>query len=176
VSALYGVMAEVAGAMALVAAAREARDAGWQGVEAYSPFPIEGLAEILERSPTRLPLFVLLGGIGGGLGGYFLQWYSAVVSYPINVGGRPLNSWPEFIPVTFETTVLVAAFTAVIAMLAGNGLPRLRHPVFGARDFDLATRNRFFLCLRGDAPDFDARHARGFLDSLKPLRVIEVPA
>ena len=174
-SALYGVMAELADEKALVAAAQEAREAGWARVEAYSPFPVEGLAEILEPHASRLPLFVLLGGILGGLGGYFLQWYSAVISYPVNVGGRPLNSWPEFIPVTFETTVLFAALAAVFSMIVGNGLPRLRHPLFDAPHFDLATRNRFFLCLRGDAPGFDTKRARGFLDSLKPLRVIEVP-
>ena len=175
-SALYGVMAELTDEKALLAAAREARDAGWEGIEAYSPFPVEGLAETLEPRASRLPLFVFLGGLLGGAGGYFLQWYSAVVSYPINVGGRPLNSWPEFIPVTFEMTVLFAALAAVIAMIVGNGLPRLRHPLFDAPHFDLATRNRFFLCLRGDAPRFDEKRARRFLKSLEPLRVIEVPA
>ncbi|HST00078.1 MAG TPA: DUF3341 domain-containing protein [Usitatibacter sp.] len=175
-SALYGVMAELTDEKALLAAAREARDAGWEGVEAYSPFPVEGLADALEPRASRLPLFVLLGGILGGAGGYFLQWYSAVISYPINVGGRPLNSWPEFIPVTFEMTVLFAALAAVIAMIVGNGLPRLRHPLFDAPHFDLATRNRFFLCLRGDAPRFDEKCARRFLKSLDPLRVIEVAA
>jgi hypothetical protein len=176
VSALYGVMAELADEKALLAAAREARDAGWSGVEAYSPFPVEGLAETLAPRASRLPFFVLLFGIFGGAAGYFLQWYTAVISYPINVGGRPLHSWPEFIPVTFETTVLFAALAAVIGMIAGNGLPRLRHPLFDAPHFDLATRNRFFLCLRGDAPRFDEERARGFLESLRPIRVIEVAA
>ena len=174
-SALYGVMAELADDKALVAAAREARDAGWEGVEAYSPFPVEGLADILAPRGSRLPLFVLLGGIFGAVAGYFLQWYTAVISYPINVGGRPLNSWPEFIPVTFEMTVLFAALAAVVAMIVGNGLPRLRHPLFDAPHFDLATRNRFFLCLRGDAPRFDEKRAHRFLESLRPMRVIEVP-
>jgi len=176
VSALYGVMAELADEKALLAAAREAREAGWDRVEAYSPFPVEGLAEILEPRASRLPFFVLLFGILGGAGGYFLQWYSAVVAYPINAGGRPLHSWPEFIPVAFETTVLLAALAAVVGMIAGNGLPRLRHPLFDAPHFDLATRNRFFLCLRGDASHFDEERARGFLEALKPMRVIEVPA
>lgn len=175
-SAPYGVMAELADEKALLEAARAARDAGWQGIEAYSPFPVEGLAETLAARASRIPLFVLLGGIVGGAGGYFLQWYSAVISYPVNVGGRPLNSWPEFIPVTFEMTVLFAALAAVVSMIAGNGLPRLRHPLFDAPHFDLATRNRFFLCLRSDAPGFDGNRVRGFLASLHPLRVIEVPA
>jgi len=111
----------------------------------------------------------------GGAGGFFLQWYAAVVDYPINVGGRPTNSWPAFIPITFEMTVLFAALTAVVSMLVANGLPRLRHPVFNATDFGLATRNRFFLCLRADAPKFDATQARRFLERLEPLKIVEVP-
>lgn len=171
---LWGLMAEFPSADALLAAARRARAAGYRRIEAYSPFPVEGLAEAIDFGKTRVPLATLVGGILGGLGGFFLQWYSAVISYPENIGGRPLNSWPEFIPVTFETTVLFAAFTAVIAMLAGNGLPRLRHPVFGARDFDLATRNRFFLCLGATDPRFDARQTRRFLEDLEPMKVVEV--
>jgi hypothetical protein len=173
-SALHALMAEFASADALLAAAKRAREAGYRRIEAYSPFPIEGLAEAIDFRETRVPLYTLIGGIVGGVGGFFLQWYTAVIDYPVNIGGRPLNSWPEFIPVTFETTVLVAAFTAVIAMLAGNGLPRLRHPVFGARDFDLATRNRFFLCLGADDARFDAVSARRFLEGLKPMKVVEV--
>jgi len=175
-SALYGVMAELADERALLAAAREARDAGWGGIEAYSPFPVEGLAETLQPVASRLPLYVLLGGLLGGASGYFLQWYTAVISYPINVGGRPLHSWPEFIPVTFEMTVLFAALAAVVSMIVGNGLPRLRHPLFDAPHFDLATRNRFFLCLRSDTPSFDEKRARSFLESLRPIRVMDVPA
>jgi hypothetical protein len=172
----YGMMAELASADALVAAARRAREAGYRRIEAYSPFPVEGLAEALDFGPSRVPLATLLGGIAGGVGGYFLQWYSAVVSYPLNIGGRPAHSWPEFIPVTFETTILCAAVTAVVAMLAGNGLPRLRHPVFEVPHFDLATRNRFFLCLLARDPRYDAESARSFLEGLEPIRIAEVPA
>ena len=175
-SALYGVMAELGDERALVAGAERARAAGFERIEAYAPFPVEGLAEAVGFTRSRLPLLVLLGGIVGGLGGYFLQWYSAVVSYPINVGGRPLHSWPLFIPVTFETTVLGAALVAVVAMLLGNGLPRLRHPLFDVPHFDLATRNRFFLCLRASGAGFDAAAAHRFLDTLEPLRVSEVAA
>lgn len=171
----YGMMAEFATADELVAAARRARAAGYRHAEAYAPFHVEGLAEALGFERNRVALFTFLGGLGGGLGGYFLQWYSAVVDYPLNIAGRPFNSWPMFVPVTFEMTVLGAAFAAVLAMLIGSGLPRLRHPVFGARDFDLATRNRFFLCLPSDDPAYDAQQAARLLDELHPLRRLEVP-
>jgi Protein of unknown function (DUF3341) len=168
---LYGVMAEFASAEALLAAVRQAREAGHASVEAYSPFPIDGLAEATGFRRNWVPAIVLAGGLAGGIGGYFMQWYSAVVSYPINSGGKPPHSWPEFIPVTFELTVLVAALAGVIAMLALNGLPQLYHPVFNVREFDLASRNRFFLCLRADEP----HAAREFLRILRPLGVWDVP-
>jgi hypothetical protein len=168
-------MAEFASADRLMEAARHARESGHEGLEAYSPFPVEGLDEAVGFAGSRVPLATLIGGLLGGAGGFFLQWYAAVVDYPINIGGRPLNSWPAFIPVTFEMTVLGAALTAVVAMLVGNGLPRLRHPVFNAREFELATRNRFFLCLRADAAGFDPVQARRFLENLGPLSIVEVP-
>jgi hypothetical protein len=171
----YGLMAELATADALLEAAKRSRAAGYGRIEAYSPFPVEGLSEAIGFEKNRVPLLVLLGGIAGGAGGYFMQWYSAVVSYPINVGGRPLHSWPSFIPATFELTVLGAALAAVLGMLFLNGLPRLVHPVFNAPDFDLATRNRFFLCLCAEGAGFDAQAARRFLEGLQPLRVVEVP-
>ena len=172
---IYGLMAEFASADKLVAAARHARESGHARVEAYSPFPVEGLDEAVGFPGSRVPLATLIGGVAGGAGGFFLQWYAAVIDYPINIGGRPLNSWPAFIPITFEMTVLFAALTAVVAMIVANGLPRLRHPVFNAREFDHATRNRFFLCLRADAPRFDAAQARHFLERLEPLKIVEVP-
>ena len=134
-----------------------------------------GLAEVLGFRRSRVPLVTLLGGIAGGVTGFAMQWYSAVISYPLNIGGRPLNSWPAFIPPTFELTVLFAALSAFLGMLFLNGLPALVHPVFNAKDFDLATRNRFFLCLRTDDPRFEDADARRFLESLEPLRVVEVP-
>jgi hypothetical protein len=172
---LYGLMAEFKGADALKDAARRARDAGYGQVEAYSPFPVEGLDDAVGFRGSRVPLATLIGGFVGGAGGFFLQWYAAVIDYPINIGGRPTNSWPAFIPVTFEMTVLFAALTAVITMIVANGLPRLRHPVFNAPEFELSTRNRFFLCLRADARQFDVQHARRFLEDLDPVRVVEVP-
>jgi hypothetical protein len=168
-------MAEFATADALLAAARRARDEGYRRAEAYSPFPVEGLPEALGVTRDRVPAATFIGALAGGAGGYFMQWYSAVIDYPIDVGGRPLHSWPMFVPVTFELAVLGGALAALLAMLAGCGLPRLRHPVFGAADFDLASRNRFFLCLRADDPAFEPDEARRLLDAMQPLRQVEVP-
>jgi hypothetical protein len=173
---VYGLMAEFRTPEALLAAVRKAREAGYRRVEAYSPFPVEGLAEATGMKRNWVPPIVLAGGLAGGLGGYFMQWYSAVVSYPINSGGRPPHSWPVFIPVTFELTVLVAAIAGVVGMLFLNGLPRLTHPVFNVPEFDLASRNRFFLCLRSGEPKFAPDTTRRFLEDLQPLRVWEVPA
>src|SRR5438477_10469856 len=164
-------MAEFASAEVLLGATRKARDAGYAGIEAYSPFPIEGLAEATGFRRNWIPAIVLGGGLAGGIGGYFMQWYSAVVSYPMNSGGKPLHSWPEFIPVTFELTILVAALAGVLGMFALNGLPRLHHPLFNVAQFELASRNRFFLCLRGA----DTEAAREFLRALRPLGVWDVP-
>lgn len=171
---LWGLMAEFATADALVAAARAAHTAGYRHAEAYAPFAVDGLPEAVGFSHCRVPLATFIGGLLGGLGGYFLQWYSAVVNYPVNIGGRPFNSWPMFMPVTFEMVVLGAAFAAVGAFLVGSGLPRLSHPVLDAPDFDLAMRNRFFLVLRSDDPAFERQRAKALLDSLQPLRVAQV--
>lgn len=171
----YGTMAEFGSAEALLDAVRRTRAAGYRRIEAYSPLPVEGLSEAIGFHGNRVPLITLLGGIAGGVGGYVMQWYSAVLSYPINVGGRPLHSWPSFIPATFELTVLGAALAAVLGMLILNGLPQLYHPVFNAPDFDFATRNRFFLCVRSDDPRFDPGALHGLLETLKPLRIVEVP-
>ena len=173
---LYGLMAEFATPEKLVEAVREAREAGYTRVEAYSPFPVDGLAEATGMKKNWVPPIVLAGGLAGGIGGYFMQWYSAVISYPINSGGKPPHSWPEFIPVTFELTVLCAAIAGVIGMLALNGLPKLYHPVFNVRQFELASRNRFFLCLRSGEPKFALESAREFLRELKPLGLWDVPA
>ena len=173
---LYGLMAEFATAEKLSEATRKAREAGYRRVEAYAPFPVEGLAEATGMKRNWVAPIVLAGGVAGGIGGFVMQWYSAVISYPINSGGKPTNSWPEFIPVTFELTVLVAAIAGVIGMLLLNGLPKLYHPVFNVRQFDLASRNRFFLCLRSGEPKFAPDTARDFLRELKPLGLWDVPA
>ena len=166
----YGYLAEFKTAEALLDAARRAREAGYANVEAYAPFPVEGLADAVGFKRNYVPAIVLAGGLVGGIGGYFMQWYSAVISYPINSGGKPLHSWPEFIPVTFETTVLCAAVIGFLGLLFLNGLPRLHHPLFDVPEFDLASRNRFFLCLS------HTDKTKTFLETLEPMGIWEVPA
>jgi hypothetical protein len=171
----YGIVAEFATAAELVRASAAARDAGYKKLDAYSPFPIEGLTEALGHRITLLPLVVLLGGLFGGLGGYLLQWYTSTSSYPINVGGRPFHSAPMFIPVTFECTVLGAALAAVFGMLGLNGLPMPYHPLFHIERFAHATSDRFFLCIRAIDPKFDLAGTRQFLQGLGAYEVTEVP-
>jgi Protein of unknown function (DUF3341) len=171
---LYGLVAEFATPDALLEATRCARHAGYQYIEAYTPFPVEGLAEALDFHRTSLPLVVLLGGIAGGLGSYFFQYWLNVMHYPLNVGGRPLHSWPAFIPVTFEMTILIAALAAVLGMLALNGLPMPYHPLFNVPRFVLVTRDRFFLCIEARDPKFDRTETRRFLEGVAAYEVVEV--
>jgi hypothetical protein len=144
-------------------------------MDAFTPFPVEGLAKNLGRKKSIVPLMVLLAGISGGLGGYFMEWYAATVSYPINIGGRPLNTWPAFIPIAFELTILSGALAAIITMLALNKLPEPYHPVFNVAQFKRASTDKFFLCIEADDPQFDFELTRQFLESLNPLLVAEVP-
>jgi hypothetical protein len=171
---IYGLMAEFEHAPALVDAARRAHREGYRRMDAYSPVPIEELHDAMHMHDERLPKMVLIGGILGGLGGYALQYYTMVISYPINVGGRPLHSWPAFIPVTFEMTILAASITAVLGMLALNGLPQPFHPVFNVPRFALASRNRFFLCIEARDPKFDLHATRKFMESLGAREVTTV--
>ncbi len=171
---LHGIMAEFEKPGQLLHAARAAYGAGYRKMDAYSPYAVEGVAEAIGFHRTRVPLIVLLGGICGALTAYGMQWYSAVLDYRLNVGGRPPHSWPAFVPITFELTVLFAAIAGVIGMLALNGLPKPYHPVFNAPEFKLASQTRFFLCIEAGDPQFDAEKVRAFLETLAPEKVMEV--
>jgi hypothetical protein len=171
---LYGLMAEFDGPTELVAAARETYEAGYRRIDGYSPFPIEDLFHAIGDHTTKMPLVVLIGGIIGGFTGYFMQYYLEVIDYPINVGGRPFHSWPSFIPITFEMTILCAALAGVFGMLALNGLPQPYHPVFNVPRFELASRDRFFLVIEARDPKFKLNDTRNFLQSLGAREVSDV--
>lgn len=171
---IHGLMAEFDRPTALVAAAEKARLAGFRNMDAYTPIPIEELEEALGLKRTRLPMLVFLGGLLGGIGGYSLEYLSSTMWYPMNVGSRPFHSWPQFIPVTFETTVLGAALTAFIGMWALNRLPQPYHPVFNVPEFARASSDRFFLCIEATDPRFDRDGTRHFLEGLNPVGVSEV--
>lgn len=167
-------MAEFANPESVLGAAQRAFAAGYRHMDAYTPFPVDGLAEAIGFRRTGLPLIVLLGGIAGGLGGYALQYWVSVLAYPLNIGGRPLHSWPAFVVVTFELTILVAALAAVLGMLALNGLPKPYHPVFNVPRFALASEDRFFLCIEATDPQFEPEQTRRFLEECHADQVSEV--
>ena len=171
---IYGLMAEFDNPTSLVNAARVAREKGYRKLDAYSPFPIEELSEALHLHKNKLPLIVLLGGIVGGTLGYLLQYYVTVVYFPINIAGRPLHSWPAYIIITFEMTILFASLTAVLGLLGLCGLPQPYHPAFNVPRFAMATRDRFFLCIESTDPLFDHDQTAAFLKSLDPKEVSEV--
>ena len=170
----YGLLAEFAQAQQLLAAARAACVAGYRGVEAYAPFHVEGLAETLPPTRETMPDLGLAGGLAGGSAGFGLQYWSWVIDYPLNLGGRAHLAWPTFMLVTFEMAVLGAALFLLFGLLIASRLPRLHHPVFDAPDFERVTQDRFFLCIRASDPGFDPAAARQFLERLGPLRVSEV--
>ncbi len=172
----FGVMAEFDNPTDLVSAVRATREKGYRKIDAYSPFPIEDLSSALNLHRNKLPLIVLVGGLLGLATGYLLQYYVTVIQFPINVGGRPLHSWPAYIVITFELTILFAAISAVMGMLALCGLPMPYHPVFNAPRFALASRNRFFLCIESRDPLYEATRTADFLRSLEPKEVFEVEA
>jgi hypothetical protein len=172
---LYGVIAEFASPSDLTAAAIAARDAGYTAMDAFSPFPIHDLHKAVGMKSTGMSALVLGGGIIGGLSGFFMCWYANVISYPLNIGGKPYNSWPAWIPITFECTILLASFAAVFGMLALNGLPMPYHPLFNVRRFDQASRDKFFLVIQTRDPKFELDQVWKFLETLHPREVIDVP-
>jgi hypothetical protein len=173
--AIYGLMAEYEDASVLAAATRQAREAGYRKLEAYTPFPVHEVIDAIGIKRTWVPTLVLIGGLVGLVGGYLLQYWTQVIDYPLNVGGRPLHSWPLFIPVTFETTILLAAFAAVFGMLAMNGLPMPYHPVFNVPRFALASRDRFFLVIEAEDDKFDYAEVRDFMATSGAREVFDVP-
>ena len=171
---IYGLMAEFENPTALAAAVRQVRAKGYRKVEAYSPFAIEEVNEALGLHHNRLPLLVLCGGIVGGLAGYFMQYYIAVLAYPLNIAGRPLHSWPAFIIITFELTVLFAALSTVLGLLGLCGLPMPYHPVFNVPRFALATREKFFLLIEKKDPQFEYEKTKSFMETLDAQEVFDV--
>lgn len=172
---IFGLMAEFDSPETVVKAAEAAYEQGYRELDAYSPVPVNGLAEALGFTRNWVALIILTFGILGGVGGFFMQWFSASIHYPIIVAGRPYNSWPSFMPVTFELTVLLSAFAAVIGMLGLNGLPRPNHPVFNAPNFDRASQDKFFLSVQANDPLYDPVKTREFLQQQNPVAVSEVP-
>lgn len=172
---LYGLLAEFEQGGELVAGAHQAYAAGYRLMNGYTPIPVHGLTEALGQKPSRLPLLALAGGILGGITAFSMLYYASVISYPINIGGRPLNSWPQFMPVVFELTVLGASFAAFFGSMILNGLPQPYHPLFNVPNFKLASQNRFFLSIETDDPQFHLTETRQFLESLPAEHVFEVP-
>ena len=171
---LYGLIGEFDTPGDLVEAATRAREDGYVCMDAYSPFPIHEMTAALGMRRTKLPVVVLVGGLVGTGTALLMQWFASAVHYPVNVGGRPLASWPMFVPITFELTILFASLTAVFAMIGMNGLPMPYHPVFNAPRFALASRDRFFLCIEAKDPKFELERARRFLESAGAHDIAEV--
>ncbi|HLJ86478.1 MAG TPA: DUF3341 domain-containing protein [Candidatus Angelobacter sp.] len=174
-SPVYGLMAEFESPTELVHAAKAAYEAGYRKMDTYSPYPIEEAAEAIGSHHNRVALVVLIGAMLGMIGGYSMEFWISAVNYPLNVGGKPYHSWPAFIPVTFECAILGAGLAAVFGMLALNGLPQPYHPVFNSPNFIRASRDRFFLCIESQDPQFRLSETKGFLEGFHPVEVTEVP-
>jgi hypothetical protein len=173
---IFGLVAEFKTQEELLYAAEHVRDAGYKKADAYAPYPVHGLTEAMGFPKTRVPLVVLCGGIIGGLSGFFMQYYSFCLSYPMIIAGRQLYSWPNFIPISYECTILFAAFSACFGMLALNGLPQPYHPLFNVPSFQAASKDRFFICIERVDPKFSLEDTRKFLEGLSAVEVSEVPA
>jgi hypothetical protein len=171
---LYGLIAEFTTPESLMAAAAKTRDAGYKNTDAYSPFPLEGIMEALGKPHSKIAYLVLCGGITGLIAAFGMQFFCNVIDYPINIGGRPLFSWPMYFPIMFELTVLLSAFAAVFGMIGLNGLPRPYHPLFNVQEFLKASRDTFFLSIEATDPQFDLSKTKSFLESLHPRGVHEV--
>ena len=171
---IYGIMAEFDSASDLVAAARKTHESGYQKIDAYSPFPVEELSEAIGFHTNRVALVTLIGAITGGISGYLMQYWMNAVNYPVIVGGKPPHSWPAFIPITFEMTILFGGISAVLGMLALNGLPMPYHPVFNVPRFAMATKDRFFLIVFSTDLKYSPAGTRQFLESLGPRSISEV--
>lgn len=171
---IYGLLAEFPGEHELLVASRAVRDAGYRKIDAYTPMPVNGLSEALGLQKSRVPLLVLCGGLIGGATGLLLQYWSMHIYYPLNIGGRPTDSWPAFIPPAFEMTILFAAFAAVFGSFALNRLPQPYHPVFNVRSFEKVSTDGWFLAIEASDPRFDYGSTRRFLESLGPVEVSDV--
>lgn len=171
---IWGIIAEYDSPERLIEAAEKAKKAGYKKLDAYTPIPVEGLSDALGQKKTKIQWLILLAGIAGAVGGFFMQYYANVIDYPWNIGGRPLNSWPAFMPITFELTVLSAAFMAVFGMFALCGFPEPYHPLFNVDAFDGASRDKFFLCITAEEDNFELQHVKQFLETLNPDAVHEV--
>jgi Protein of unknown function (DUF3341) len=171
---LYGMLAQFDSGKAVLAAAEKAFEEGYRKMDAYTPYPIHGLSEALGFRKTKLTTLIFFGGVCGVLGGFFMQYVTAVFAYPFNVSGKPFNSWPAFVPITFECMVLLAALSAVLGMLGLNGLPQPHHPLFNSDAFAHASRDKYFLCIESADPKFDLEGTRRFLETLSPEEIDEV--
>ena len=177
ISKIFGVLARFPDPETLVSAAKHATQAGYRNLDAYAPFPVEGLSDALRLKPSKIPLAVLAGGILGGVTGYFMQVYASVIHLPLNIGGRPLYSWPAFIPITFELTILTAAIGGVIALFVATGFPQPYHPVFNVEDFQKhGSQDGFYLGIEARDPKYDPVSTRNFLENLGATLVSEIEA
>jgi Protein of unknown function (DUF3341) len=171
---LYGLVAEFNDPEDLIDAANKVRKAGYTAVEAYTPYPVDGLDDAVGHKPTRLGWVVFWMGVLGCLTGFFMQLYSNAVFYPLNIGGKPYNSWPNFVVITFECTIIFSCFTAGLFMLGRNGLPRPYHSIFNTPNFEHASRDKFFLCVESKDSKFDLGKTKKFMDGLGANQVSEV--